>query len=366
MGLRDKASKMLDAIRRGSSREAVDVLGDALDDARVRLMDEVVSRISGHPVHTAPEQRAEQGVLEAPVQPSTPPTPAPVEVAAVPSDAPTRSSAARATVAPTPPATRAPATSAQEATTAAELDVARAPATAPEPEPALEAAAAPEQEAPDEEEPARGSGKSRRRRRRRRPRSNREAPAPEAAAPPPVPDDLPEGRLVLMARDPTWAFAHWEVPVERIQAMQEGLRDPQALLRFYEKGTETPIIDADVTVEAGSYYLRVPRPGRAYEARLVLVGSGGEVRELVRSNGAEPPADAPGPHAAPQFVRMDAQREVLAQLEVVDAPPPRLVMDVAKAAAEAPARMPRDARWAAVMAELRARILAEGEPLPTS
>jgi hypothetical protein len=170
-----------------------------------------------------------------------------------------------------------------------------------------------------------------------------------------------------MARDPSWAFAHWEVPVERIQGLAVGLADPKALLRFYEKGSEEPIIDADVTVEAGSYYLRVPRPGRAYEARLVLVGASGEVREVARSNGSHAPAAAEGAPepAAPRFVRMDAQREVLEQLGDLEVQP-RLVMDVDAADAAAPARMPRDARWAAVMAELRTRKLASVAPLPTS
>lgn len=286
MGLRDKASKVLDALKQRDGRAAAGALTDAIDTARVRLMDEVVSRLSGHPVHTD-GSTVRQEDLSPPSEAPAPPTPPPE-----PARPPEKARAAPPAPAPAPPA----------------------------------AAEAP-------------------------------PPAPEGET---LPDGYRRDRLILLVRDPTWAFAHWDFSSERLAAAAEGLTDPRALLRFYEVGTETPLIDADVSPENGRYYLRVPRPGRRYEARLVLVGANGAQREVARSNDAEPPAQAARDHQrAPRFVRMDAQTAVLDRLDEVLVPPPRLVMDVANTEVEAPPFAPRNPRWAAVIAGVRGRRLAE-------
>lgn len=282
MGLRDKASKVLGAIKQGDGRGAASALTDALDSARVRLMDRVVSRLSGHPVRTDVDRQDD----------FTPPPGAPPAEGPAPSPAPVEASP---------------------------------PAIAPEP-----ASPAPEGPGSDDVPPA----------------------------------DLPRGyrenRLVLLARDPTWAFAHWDFAPERIAALAEGLPDPRAVLRFYEVGSDAPLVDADVDPENGRYYLRVPRPGRTYEARLLLVGANGALREVARSNDAEPPSRAAKEGAdAPTFVRMDAQTEVLDRADDVLVPPPRLVMNPAASAVEQPAFAPRNPRWAKVLFELRRRRLEE-------
>ncbi len=302
MGLKDKASKVLDAVRRGDPRGAASALSDAIDGARVRLMDEVVSRVSGHAVHTEHGQGSQLDL------PKTPPAPPAVRREPEPEPAPVSPKPApQADDTPPPPAPAKPA---------------RKPDSAKEPSP---------------------------------------PPAHVQPLPPkPAPEVEASQRLVLVARDPAWAFAHWAFSKAHLNEVGAGLTDPRALLRFYELGSDSPLIDADVSAEAGRYYLRVPRPGRSYEARLVLVGADGQLREVARSNDAQPPLQqVRSDEGLPQFVHTQAQSAVLAARDQVLVPPPRLVVDLDASAVPDDRPAPRSPQWAGVLAKLRSRRAAE-------
>lgn len=299
MGLKDKASKVLDAVRRGDPRGAASALSDAIDGARVRLMDEVVSRVSGHAVHTEHGQTSQLDLQK---------------------DGPSAAPAAREPAPQTVQASPKP----SERPDPALAPAAPVPAPAPPPQPKAEPAQA---------------------------QPPQDGPMPEAQV---------SERLVLVARDPTWAFAHWAFSRAHLNTVGAGLTDPRALLRFYEIGSDTPLIDADVSPEAGRYYLRVPRPGRSYEARLVLVDARGQVREVGRSNDAQPPLQqVRRDDALPRFVHTQAQSAVLAARDEVRVPPPRLIVDLDASAVEDQRPAPRNAQWAGVLAKVRQRRAVE-------
>ncbi len=300
MGLKDKASKVLDAIRRGDPRGAASALSDVIDGARVRLMVEVVSRVSGHAVHTEHGQTSQLDL------PKTHPAPPPARPEPEP-----------APVSPEP----------------ARPDVSKPISTAP----------SKEARTPDSV---------------KEPKAKSEPAQPSAPAP--VPEVEASERLVLVARDPAWAFAHWAFSNAHLNEVGAGLTDPRALLRCYEVGHDSPLIDADVSPEAGRYYLRVPRPGRSYEARLVLVDAHGQVREVAHSNDAQPPLQqVRSDEGLPRFVHTQAQSAVLAAREQVRVPPPRLVVDLDASAVPDHRPAPRSPQWAGVLAKLRSRRAAE-------
>lgn len=126
------------------------------------------------------------------------------------------------------------------------------------------------------------------------------APEP-AAAPPPVHGELPraygQSRAVLMARDPWWLFAHWEVPpVRRVEVLRalgaegEGTRE---VLRVYEVVADSSA-SWDVDLEAGAERadIHVERPGRSYRVEVGLRTAAGRFVCLVTSNQVTaPPAE---------------------------------------------------------------------------
>ncbi len=106
--------------------------------------------------------------------------------------------------------------------------------------------------------------------------------------------DLPGGygasRLVLMARDPQWAYAYWDVPDE----MRQPLRDQggkQFALRLYDV-TDMPLNQQqphsvqqyEIDELTMNWYLPLPVSDREYTAELGYLASGGRWLSLVRSN----------------------------------------------------------------------------------
>jgi ABC-type phosphate transport system substrate-binding protein len=106
--------------------------------------------------------------------------------------------------------------------------------------------------------------------------------------------DLPGGygasRLVLMARDPQWAYAYWDVPDE----MRQPLRDQggkQFALRLYDV-TDMPLNQQqphsvqqyEIDELTMNWYLPLPVSDREYTAELGYLATGGRWLSLVRSN----------------------------------------------------------------------------------
>ena len=131
-------------------------------------------------------------------------------------------------------------------------------------------------------------------------------PVPSAATPAPtVPAtgrELPRAyglhRVVLLARDPWWLFAHWEIsPVERIEALRalgaegEGVRE---VLRVHgPEGDGLPPRDIDLEPGAGRIHFRVDHPGRTYRVEVGLRTPSGRFVALVSSSAVTTPPAAP-------------------------------------------------------------------------
>jgi hypothetical protein len=135
----------------------------------------------------------------------------------------------------------------------------------------------------------------------------REMFAPERDLPPGTPAmDLPhrygQDRLVLMARDPYWLYAYWEISAARQEDFKEQY-GPEAwhasrpVLRLYDVtgvpefngGNALSYVDIPVNEESDSWHIEVGEPDRAFCVDLGRVLPSGEFVTLLRSNVAHTP-----------------------------------------------------------------------------
>lgn len=109
-----------------------------------------------------------------------------------------------------------------------------------------------------------------------------------------LPASYGSDRIVLMARDPYWAFAYWELTEGGRRAAQERLGTPaEAVIRLFElTGTGERLPRTDVPAgPASSWYFNVS-PGKRYQAALGLrLGNAFEV--IAESQAVLAPPDGP-------------------------------------------------------------------------
>jgi len=144
-------------------------------------------------------------------------------------------------------------------------------------------------------------------------------PGPSPPSPERSPGELPRAyghdRIVLLPRDPWWAFTYWEVtPMTRLRALRvlgaegEGARE---VLRVYDVSFITFTgdnawlsFDIEVTPGADHFYLNLVRPAASYLAEIGLRTPGGRFLPLARSNTVTLPRPEPSPDTTVRWVRL--------------------------------------------------------------
>ncbi len=110
--------------------------------------------------------------------------------------------------------------------------------------------------------------------------------------------DLPprygEDKIVLMARDPNWLFAYWEITAAKQEEQGIEPKTWQAscpVLRVYDvtdvefNGTNAnSFVDIPITEEADRWHIQVGQPNRSFCVELGRVLPGGSFIGLLRSN----------------------------------------------------------------------------------
>jgi hypothetical protein len=77
------------------------------------------------------------------------------------------------------------------------------------------------------------------------------------------------GRLLLVARDPRWLYAHWDLTEAQLVAYNRQSATGHLALRVFEKSLETPpVLEQEVHPESRNWFLNVPRTGTTYLAEL--------------------------------------------------------------------------------------------------
>lgn len=116
-------------------------------------------------------------------------------------------------------------------------------------------------------------------------------------------DQLPQGygeeRIVLMARDPSWAFVYWEATPERIEREKAWFGwDSKLVVRLYDI-TGKPFdgmnangyFDQDVFDRVGSWYFDLGRPAHSFCADIGLLSPDGRFLTLARSGSVTLPRE---------------------------------------------------------------------------
>ena len=100
-----------------------------------------------------------------------------------------------------------------------------------------------------------------------------------------LPQSYGEDTLFLIARDPHWLFAYWDVDWSRSAA-----KDGKFYLRVYKSdGPEE--LTTEIHPDARNWYLPVKQAGVSYYAELGFFTAGGEWGSIARSNDADAPQD---------------------------------------------------------------------------
>jgi hypothetical protein len=128
-----------------------------------------------------------------------------------------------------------------------------------------------------------------------------------------LPRSYGRDRIVLLPRDPWWAFTYWEItPTTRVQGLRalgaeaEGARE---ILRVYDvtfitfTGDNAWLsFDVDLPTGADHWYLNVGRPAASFCVEIGLRTRGGRFLPLARSNTAATPRYAPSPDTTVRWV----------------------------------------------------------------
>ena len=111
--------------------------------------------------------------------------------------------------------------------------------------------------------------------------------------------DLPfsynQTKLILLARDPEWAYAYWDFSAETWNWIMKLLKeDPatRAKLRVHNLSHQT-FYDLDVPLEAKNWYLHLGLPNTEFEAELGLLDSKGRFYRIIKSNRIRTPRNGP-------------------------------------------------------------------------
>lgn len=117
-------------------------------------------------------------------------------------------------------------------------------------------------------------------------------------------DELPvSNKLILLLRDPSWAYAYWELSRETRATLEEKIDDLSLYLRCYEIDGDMPTehnlidyFDIPLQFHDQSRYINLAHSGSVYKAEIVAVyspavveGEEAEMVSLVRSNPVRPP-----------------------------------------------------------------------------
>lgn len=122
------------------------------------------------------------------------------------------------------------------------------------------------------------------------------APAPKYAE---LPQAYGDDRIVLIVRDPYWAFAYWEVSPQRVEKEKAWFGwDSKLAVRIYDitgvqfDGTNASgYYDQEVFDRVGDWYFDLGRPAHSFCADIGLLSPEGRFLTLARSNYVTMPRD---------------------------------------------------------------------------
>lgn len=155
------------------------------------------------------------------------------------------------------------------------------------------------------------------------PQLGKQAPPPQAPVPE-LPARFGADRIVLMARDPWWVYAYWEVLDRSRKDAQKRLKDPagKLVIRMYELRGDTfsqkniaryeDVLVTDAPV--GHWYLNIWNEGALYAAEVGLKGKDGKFQGIIRSNPINSTSGSLSDEIDEQWVTVDRDYQEMFQL----------------------------------------------------
>ncbi|HAK46700.1 MAG TPA: DUF4912 domain-containing protein [Spirochaeta sp.] len=111
----------------------------------------------------------------------------------------------------------------------------------------------------------------------------------------PLPEHYNETKIVMLLRDPAWAYTYWDIKDSEISALKFGALSGELFLRVYEmiskemtKSNIQDYTDIPVQIEDNSWYINLPETGIFYCTELILKSETSE-KVLCRSNTIKSP-----------------------------------------------------------------------------
>jgi len=129
---------------------------------------------------------------------------------------------------------------------------------------------------------------------------------PEPAAASPDEGELPAAygteRLLLVARDPHWLYAHWDMTADQLRAHNAESRDSHLVVRVFENDPDGALVEEQhVHPESRSWFLHAPRGGTKYVAQLGLFTRAGEWKTIATSPATVTPTEVVAEETAVRF-----------------------------------------------------------------
>ena len=109
--------------------------------------------------------------------------------------------------------------------------------------------------------------------------------------------------LILMIRDPNWAYAYWDFSADTwnwIVSFREQDHGAKPKLRIHNL-TESAQYDVDIFLDAKNWYLELGKPNTEFEVELGIMDSGGKFHSIAKSNRARTPRNAPSENIDPHW-----------------------------------------------------------------
>jgi hypothetical protein len=134
---------------------------------------------------------------------------------------------------------------------------------------------------------------------------------------------LPQGygdhKLVMMVRDPWWAYLYWELNPEAVShALNKascGIHQVRCVLRVHPMSQkDAREFDVDIDFRTGSHYLNLAAPGHAFYSEIGFITPDGRFVSLAKSNSIALPLDRPSDELDERWLTTDAEFQQIYEL----------------------------------------------------
>jgi uncharacterized protein len=134
--------------------------------------------------------------------------------------------------------------------------------------------------------------------------------------------ELPEAygtqRLLLVARDPHWLYAHWDMTADQLREHNAASRDGHLIVRvFRDQPSGSPVLEQHVHPESRNWFLHVGRGGLKYVAQLGYYNRGGAWKTIVTSGATLTPPDVLSEDTSVRFETIPVEVPFKKLLELV-------------------------------------------------